>query len=147
MKEKKQERQKILMIEDNPDHAELIRRTLQGNDLDCQIDHVTDGDAAIEYLFGDLQERRPDLILLDIRLPRRNGIDVLRAVREDRRFESVPVVILTTSTDHQDVREAYELHANSYLVKPFDFQAFRRLLEDLGIYWLFWNKQDRAASE
>lgn len=128
------------MVEDNPDHAELIRRTLESNRFDCRIDHAADGDTAIDYLFGDPDTPRPDLILLDIRLPRRSGMEVLRAIRESERFEAVPVVILTTSADHSDVETAYRLHANSYLVKPFEFQAFRRLLEDLGIYWLFWNQ-------
>lgn len=138
------------MIEDNPDHAELIRRTLESHELRCEIDHVTDGDAALEYLLesnGSGEPPRPDLILLDIRLPRRSGMDVLREIRKDGRFEFIPVVVLTTSADRADIREAYGLNVNSYLVKPFDFQAFRRLLEDLGIYWLFWNRPGEGPDD
>ena len=138
------------MVEDNLDHAELIRRTLQSHELPCEIDHVVDGDAAIDYLLGGngrSPATPPDLVLLDIRLPRRSGMDVLRAIRSSGKLEHVPVVILTTSADVEDVREAYRLHANSYLVKPFEFDKFRKLLEDLGIYWLFWNESEREPAD
>lgn len=138
-------RRTILLIEDNLDHAELIRRTLQNHELSCTFTHLTDGDSALEYLFAAEAARGtdhplPDLILLDIRLPRRNGIEVLRIIREREGLTHIPVVILTTSSSLDDIRDAYHLHANSYIVKPFDFQEFRAVLEDMGIYWLFWNE-------
>lgn len=136
------------MVEDNSDHAELIRRTLQNHELNCRIDHVTDGDAALDYLLGTAQGASlPDLILLDIRLPRRSGIEVLRTIRERPALTHIPVVILTTSASLDDIREAYQLHVNSYLVKPFDFQEFRALLDDMGLYWLFWNEPGPALAD
>ena len=140
------------MVEDNLDHAELIRRTLGSGELSCEIIHVGDGDAAMEYLQSHTGEAGsvnapPDLILLDIRLPKRSGMEVLRAVREHQSFAPIPVVILTTSANVDDVREAYSLHANSYLVKPFDFREFRALLEDMGLYWLFWNQPGSRSAD
>lgn len=145
MRPERSRTQTILMVEDNLDHAELIRRTLQSNELWCELIHVTDGDSALEYLLGTSEDSGhdtfpPDLILLDIRLPRRNGMDVLRAIRERPSLTHIPVVILTTSANVEDVREAYRLHVNSYLVKPFGFPEFRALLEEMGIYWLYRNK-------
>lgn len=138
------------MVEDNPDHAELIRRTLQTHELSCQIVHLSDGDAAVDHLLASENAGSPflpDLILLDLRLPRRSGIEVLRIIRERPALTHIPVVVLTTSASADDIRDAYHLHANSYLVKPFDFQEFRALLVDMGIYWLFWNEPGPSAAD
>lgn len=140
------------MVEDNLDHAELIRRTLESGELSCEIIHVGDGDAALEYLQSSNGEpgttsTPPDLILLDIRLPKRSGMEVLRAIRERDSLMHIPVVVLTTSANLDDIREAYSLHVNSYLVKPFDFREFRALLEDMGIYWLFWNQPGSQVAD
>lgn len=136
--------QTMLMVEDNLDHAELIRRSLERHELVCRIVHVTDGDSALDYLLSiDGADRgagaAPDLILLDIRLPKRSGIDVLRAIRERPGLADIPVVILTTSANLDDIREAHQLHVNSYLVKPFVFEEFRSLLDDLGLHLSFGN--------
>ncbi len=140
------------MIEDNLDHAELIRRTLESGELSCEITHISDGDSAIDHLQSSGEEiggneLLPDLILLDIRLPKRSGMEVLRVIRNRPSLTHIPVVILTTSTNLDDIREAYSLHVNSYLVKPFDFREFRALLEDMGLYWLFWNQPGDGSAD
>ncbi len=144
---------KILLVEDNPAHAELIIRSLEAHDVPNRIYHVADGEAALNFLqhngqFSEiLTSPRPDLILLDIRLPRIDGLEVLRRIRTNESLESIPTVILTTSGAEQDVLEAYKLHANSYLVKPLDFDQFMRLMNDLGFYWLAWNYRPSGSNE
>jgi CheY-like chemotaxis protein len=109
--------------------------------------HVEDGEVALDYLHGrgPYADRRqfplPHLVLLDLRLPRVDGLEVLRDVKTDRELHRIPVVVLTTSDAERDVAQAYEYHANSYLTKPVDFGGFASLLRDLGFYWLAWNKQ------
>jgi len=135
----------ILLVEDNADHAELILRTLEEHRVAMQIRHLTDGQSALDYLhhqgeFSDpLTSPRPHLILLDLRLPRVDGIDVLKALKADDNLRMIPVVILTTSEAEKDVLQAYDNYANSYLVKPVSFEHFKTLLDDLGFYWLNWN--------
>ncbi len=130
----------ILLVEDNLDHAELIRRCFQDHRVVNKIHHVVDGEAALDFLFGDrANECRPHMILLDLRLPKIDGLEVLRQIRLSDELSTIPVVILTTSQAEQDVAKAYGEHANSYLVKPVDFGAFTQMMEDLGFYWLGWN--------
>jgi CheY-like chemotaxis protein len=143
----------ILLVEDNPDHAELVRRSLAAHSLPSRIHHVEDGEAALEYLLHrgayappnapDL----PDVILLDLRLPRMDGLSVLAAIKADPGLRSVPVVVLTTSAAERDMVRAYESYANSYLVKPSDFGRFGLLMNDLGYYWLGWNRRPGNARE
>lgn len=130
----------ILLVEDNPDHAELVRRSFQNQELANQIYHVADGEAALDYL---LQQSfpRPHLILLDLRLPKIDGLEVLRQIKTDEELRRIPVVILTTSKAQGDLAGAYNNHANSYLVKPASFDKFTRLMDDLSHYWLGWNRQ------
>jgi CheY-like chemotaxis protein len=130
----------ILLIEDNADHAELVRRTLQAHGIPHKLAHLHDGQEALDYLFREPPAvfALPDLVLLDLRLPRVDGLEVLRRVKESE-LSKIPVVILTTSAAERDVARAYEHHANSYLVKPVDFQKFSELMRDLGLYWLGWN--------
>jgi CheY-like chemotaxis protein len=136
----------ILLVEDNADHAELVRRTLQTARLPNRLIHVEDGEAALSYLHGHdpYADRRrfprPHLVLLDLRLPRIDGLEVLKEVKRDPLLHTIPVVILTTSDAERDMAQAYENHANSYLTKPVDFEKFSVLLKDLGYYWLAWNK-------
>ena len=107
--------------------------------------HVGDGEAALAYLFrhGEYADPatspRPHVVLLDLRLPKLNGLEVLKAIRASRELHTVPVVVLTTSTAERDVACAYEHHVNSYLVKPVDYAQFSQLMHDLGFYWLNWN--------
>lgn len=137
----------ILLVEDNPDHAELVMRNLEDSLVANRIIHVEDGEAALEYLFGrgDYADRsrfpRPDLALLDLRLPKIDGLEVLKEVKADPGLRPIPVVILTTSDAERDLAMAYEYHANSYVTKPVDFSQFNQLLHDLGFYWLAWNKR------
>jgi CheY-like chemotaxis protein len=136
----------ILLVEDNLDHAELVKRNLEGAVVANHLVHVEDGEAALDYLFergeySDLKKYpRPNLVLLDLRLPKVQGLDVLREVKNDPKLRMIPVVILTTSDAERDIALAYECHANSYVTKPVDFSTFGRLLKDLGYYWLAWNK-------
>ena len=135
----------VMLIEDNIDHAELVVRTLEDHLISNKVRHFLDGQSALDYLFrrGEFSEatetQRPQVILLDLRLPRVDGIDVLKAIKEDANLKSIPVVVLTTSEAEKDVAKAYYNHANSYLVKPVGFEDFKKLMDDLGFYWLGWN--------
>lgn len=137
----------ILLVEDNPDHAELAMRNLDDGKLANKIFHVEDGEAALDFLnhrgiYEDTQRfPRPHLILLDLRLPKVDGIEVLKAVKGSDELKAIPVVILTTSAAEQDLAHAYQNYANSYLTKPVDFDSFSELLRDMGFYWLAWNKR------
>ena len=135
----------VMLIEDNIDHAELVIRTLEEHRIGNRVQHFLDGQSALDYLFrqGEYAEsdstERPHVILLDLRLPRVDGIDVLKAIKADADLKSIPVIVLTTSEAEKDVAKAYYNHANSYLVKPVGFEDFKRLMDDLGFYWLGWN--------
>jgi CheY-like chemotaxis protein len=136
----------ILLVEDNADHAELVIRGLESNRVGNRIVHVEDGEAALDYMFqrgrfaDPASAPRPHLVLLDLRLPRIDGLEVLRTLKSSEETKRVPVVILTTSEAERDVAMAYEHHANSYLVKPVSFTKFMELTKDLGFYWFAWNK-------
>ncbi|MEZ5358128.1 MAG: response regulator [Candidatus Zixiibacteriota bacterium] len=135
----------VLLVEDNPDHAELVKRSLAAYPENNRMLHVTDGEQALDYLFrrgvfADTDEYpEPDIILLDLRLPKVEGQEVLRQIRHSKQHKNLPVVILTTSGAEDDINKAYENQVNSYLVKPVDFDKFTRLMKDLSYYWLGWN--------
>jgi CheY-like chemotaxis protein len=135
----------ILFVEDNPDHAELVMRSLEEHRVINEIYHLADGESALDYLFrrGDYADPasspRPHVVLLDLRLPKVDGLEILKAIRSSEELRTMPVVILTTSHAELDVSRAYEYHANSYLVKPLDFEKFTKMMDDLGFYWLGWN--------
>ncbi|HEX5810241.1 MAG TPA: response regulator [Anaerolineales bacterium] len=135
----------VMLIEDNIDHAELVIRTLEEHRIGNRVQHFLDGQSALDYLFrqgdyaGSESTERPHVILLDLRLPRVDGIDVLKAIKADADLKSIPVIVLTTSEAEKDVAKAYYNHANSYLVKPVGFEDFKKLMDDLGFYWLGWN--------
>ena len=137
----------ILLVEDNPDHAELVMRALAGNRVANKIHHVADGEAALDYLLQRGQyadpasSPRPHVMLLDLRIPKIDGLEVLKEVRANETTALLPVVVLTTSNSEVDTAKAYEHHANSYVVKPVDFETFRKLMDDLGFYWLVWNRR------
>src|SRR5919202_2279308 len=135
----------ILLVEDNPDDAALAMRALIANRIANEIVHVKDGAEARDYLFGvgafagrDTTDC-PQLVLLDLKLPKIDGLDVLRRMRADDRTRFIPVVILTSSDAEEDLQRGYELGANSFVRKPVDFDQFMDAVRDLSIYWLLVN--------
>ena len=135
----------ILLVEDNPRDAELTIRALKKHNLANKLFHVEDGVEALDFLFGrgkyigrDINDS-PKVVLLDLKLPRINGLEVLRTLKEDERTQTIPVVIVTSSAEDPDVQMAYQLGANSYVVKPVQFDAFIEAMTKLGIYWLMVN--------
>ena len=136
----------VLHVEDDGDHADLVDRCLSRHRPESRILRMEDGEAALDYLArsGDGGAPRPQLILLDLRLPKLDGIDFLRTVKTTPALAAIPVVVLTTSGSQSDVERAYQHHANSYLVKPDDFSILDSMLKDLGNYWLDWNVQPRG---
>ena len=139
----------ILVVEDDPAHAEIVRRNFVNFRIvnrPVQLVHVADGQQALDYLFRRAefqdpnQSPRPNLILLDLRLPKVDGLEVLKTAKANADLASIPVVVLTTSSAEADVAKAYESHANSYLVKPMDLSQFNKLMDVLGFYWLVWNQ-------
>jgi CheY-like chemotaxis protein len=136
----------ILLVEDDPAHAEIVRRNFVNFRMANRLVHVADGQQALDYLFcrGEFQDParapRPNLILLDLRLPKVDGQEVLKTVKADAKLANIPVVVLTTSAAEADMAKAYDCHANSYLVKPVDFPQFLKLMDALGYYWLVWNQ-------
>ena len=140
----------VMLVEDNADHAELVIRTLEDHHIANRIKHFSDGQFALDYLFrrdeyaNPQDSPRPHLILLDLRLPRIDGLEVLRQIKEVKELKNIPVVILTTSEAEKDVLLAYHNNVNSYLVKPVGFEEFSKLMNDLGSYWLGWNKLPRV---
>lgn len=136
----------ILLVEDNQGHADLVKRTLKHHRIANRIYNVPDGEQALDYLFrrGEFidpqSSPRPHVILLDLRLPKIDGLEVLKEIKNEELLNAIPVVILTTSKAEQDVTMAYMNHANSYLVKPVDFIKFSQMMSDLGFYWLSWNQ-------
>jgi len=138
---------KILLVEDNPDHAELVIKGLRTNNVANRLVHIEDGESALDYVFqrGNFSDPvtspRPDLILLDLRLPRVDGLEVLRVLKTNEDTKRIPVVVLTTSDAEMDVAKAYDYHANSYMVKPVSFEHFMELMKTLGCYWVVFNKR------
>lgn len=137
---------KILLVEDNPDDVVLTLRALKRNNIVNEIVHAADGEEALDWLFcrgahaGRDAADLPAFILLDLKLPRVDGIDVLKAVRANPRTRLLRVVVLTTSREEQDVAESYSQGANSYIRKPVDFDEFIRVVGQIGLYWLVLNE-------
>lgn len=140
----------FLLVEDDEDHAQLVIRSLENNRVVNKIFHVKDGADALDFLFGQGKyEKRslPDVILLDLKLPKVDGLEVLQRIKGDPHLKMIPVVILTTSSAESDRIAAYSEHANSYLVKPLDFNSFRKMTEDLKLYWAVWNQPPGQEKE
>lgn len=136
----------VLLVEDNPDDVELTLRAFKKNNLMNEIVVAGDGAEALDYLFarGSYANRDPaalpQLVLLDLKLPKVDGLEVLRQIRANERTSLLPVVILTTSREEQDLVQSYSLHANSYIRKPVDFDRFKNAVQQVGLYWLVLNE-------
>ena len=141
----------VLLVEDDETHATLVMRCFEIIGVNI-IHHVSDGEEALDYLFhrgkhtDKKKNPRPDLVLLDLRLPKRDGHEVLKEIKNSEQLRTIPVVILTTSNNENDLRKAYLNHANSYLVKPLGFDRFQEMIHDLGTYWLKWNQKCKFES-
>ena len=140
----------ILLVEDNPDDEVLTRRALKKNDIDSEVVVAHDGAEALDYLFGTGAYAgrdtsvMPQLILLDLKLPKIDGLEVLRRIRAGERTRLLPVVILTSSKEQQDLLDGYGCGANSYIRKPVDFARFVETVQQLGLYWLVLNETPQA---
>jgi len=139
----------ILLVEDNPNDAELTIRALRKSNLANRVYHVKDGEEALDYLFGtgryagrDIDDS-PRVVLLDLKLPKVDGIEVLRSIKSDEKLKCTPVVVLTSSREDRDLDECYRLGANSYIVKPVEFDSFIKVVSELSLYWLILNQPPR----
>jgi len=137
----------LLLVEDNSSDAEMTVNALKKNGLANKLLHLKDGAAALDYIFGEGKyegrrvEDTPRVILLDLKMPKVNGIEVLEKIRLDERTKRIPVVILTSSKEDPDIQKCYNLGANSYVVKPVEFDKFQKAVSDLGLYWMIVNQE------
>jgi CheY-like chemotaxis protein len=136
----------ILLVEDNPEDVELTLDALKRHNLANKVQVVEDGEQALNFIFakGAYADRsikdKPKLVLLDLKLPKVDGLEVVCKIKSDNRTKTIPVVMLTSSHEEQDIIESYHLGVNSYIVKPVDFDQFLKSVTDLGLYWLLLNK-------
>jgi two-component system, response regulator len=139
----------ILLVEDNSSDAEMTIASLKKNGLANKLLHVKDGAAALDYIFaegkyaGRQVEDTPKVILLDLKMPKVNGIEVLEKIRADERTKRIPVVVLTSSKEDPDIHKCYNLGANSYVVKPVEFDKFQKAISDMGFYWMIVNQESQ----
>lgn len=132
------EKPRILLVEDNPGDIRLTQEAFKESSLDIQMDVVTDGEMALDFLFkkGRYAEAiKPDVVLLDLNLPKKNGIEVLKEVKADETLKRIPVIVLTTSDADHDISKAYGLHANCYILKPVDFDDFAKVIRLIESFW------------
>jgi CheY-like chemotaxis protein len=136
----------ILLVEDNPDDVDLTIRAFKRNNIGNKVIVAEDGAEALDYLFGTgmyigrNMKDMPVVVLLDLKLPKIDGLEVLKSIRQDERTKLLPVVVLTSSAEQKDVIEGYSLGANSYVRKPINFEQFVEAVKHLGLYWLLWNE-------
>lgn len=137
----------ILLVEDNASDAEMTISALKKNNLANKLLHVKDGAEALDFIFAEGKyadrqiEHTPRVILLDLKMPKVNGLEVLQKIRGDERTKRIPVVILTSSKEDPDIKKCYELGANSYVPKPVEFDDFQKAISDLGMYWMIVNQK------
>ena len=140
----------ILFIEDNPHEAELTIRSLKKHNLANTLKHVDDGAEALDFIFatGVYADREfspnPKLIILDLKLPKIDGLEILRKIKSDQRTQSIPVAVLTSSKEEKDIIESYKLGVNSYIVKPVNFESFSKAVAELGLYWIILNQSPHS---
>jgi len=131
----------ILLVEDNPNDVELALHALKKNNLTNRIEVVRDGEEALDFIFGNgIDSNHPKVILLDLKLPKVDGLEVLKRLKSDPQTRSIPVVMLTSSAEERDIVKSYQLGVNSYIVKPLDFEQFTEAVRHLGLYWLLMNQ-------
>jgi CheY-like chemotaxis protein len=151
MAEREMQHQMILLVEDSQDDADLTIRAIRKNNIYNNVVHVRDGAEAIDFLLcsGEYAQRNPrdlpQVILLDLKLPKMDGLEVLRRIRSEKIIALIPVVVLTSSNEDRDIVESYRLGANSYIRKPVDFSSFLGAVRQLGLYWLFVNQNPPAV--
>ena len=133
----------LLLIEDNSEDAELTIRVLKKHNLANNLVHLQDGEAALEFLFSEGSSNIPRLILLDLKMPKVDGIEVLSKIKNDEQKKVIPVVVLTSSKEERDVIESYKLGVNAYVVKPVEFEKFVEAVAQLGLFWLLLNEPPR----
>ena len=139
----------ILLVEDNPNDVELTLRALKKHNITNKVHVVKDGAEALEYIFANgayahrKVEDHPRVILLDLKLPKVDGLEVLRQIKSNKKTKVIPVVVLTSSKEERDLVESYRLGANSYITKPVDFESFVKAVSELGLYWLLLNQPPR----
>jgi len=140
------EKPDIILVEDSASDAELTIRALRKNNIINQLVHLEDGEEALEFIFaiGKYADRSiddlPKVILLDLKMPKISGLEVLRKIKSDERTKSIPIVLLTSSKEENDIVDAYQLGVNSYIVKPMEFENFVKVVSDIGLYWLLVNQ-------
>lgn len=135
----------ILLVEDNNSHAMLIMRTFERLGFTGKIDWVRDGRAALDYLHECETRLLPKLVMLDLRLPKLDGHEVLRVMKNSTQLRMIPVVVLTTSTSDEDLKKAYSHYVNSYLTKPLSFEDLHKMIGEIKTYWLEWNRYPRPS--
>jgi two-component system, response regulator len=133
----------VLLIEDNNEDAELTIRVLKKHNLANNLVHLQDGEAALDFLFAEGSNNVPRLILLDLKMPKVDGIEVLRKIKTDEQRKIIPVVMLTSSKEERDIIESYKLGVNAYVVKPVEFEKFVEAVAQLGLFWLLLNQPSR----
>ncbi len=136
----------LILIEDNPFEAELTIRSLKKHNLANKLVHLDDGEEALEFLFSkgkyadNIGKLNPKVILLDLKLPKVSGLEILKALKADEHTKNIPVVVLTSSKEESDVFESYNLGVNSYIVKPVNFESFSKAVAEIGLYWMLMNE-------
>jgi two-component system, response regulator len=142
----------VLLVEDNPDDAGLVIRDLKKKNLGNKLIHLTDGAEALDFLFGRGKyaerkvEDKPKVVLLDLKMPKVDGLQVLRAIRQDERTKFIPVVVMTSSREERDIIDSYSMGVNAYVVKPVGFDNFSKAVAELGLFWILVNQPPTSQS-